>query len=168
MFFAHIPAGYLVSRIVTRRQQPAHIKWIVLVGLIGGGFPDIDLLYLSLVDSTPQHHHTYWTHMPYAWLGCMALAWVISKYTRVSIRLGLAAFMFGWLSHLLLDSIAGDIWWLYPLFDQPYSLVSIKAQYQPWWLNYMLHWTMALELANIALAVGLEIKSPRLCLRYAL
>lgn len=168
MFFAHIPAGYLAGRAVLRNNQPGQLKWILVAGMIGGGLPDIDLLYLYLLDATPQHHHTYWTHLPIAWLGCAVLAWRASRSSSARIRLGLAAFFAAWLSHLVLDSIAGDIWWLYPLVDQPYSLVKIEARYQPWWMNYLLHWTMALELLIITLAVVLEVKSPRLGLHYAL
>ncbi|MHB1085725.1 MAG: peptidoglycan DD-metalloendopeptidase family protein [Thiobacillus sp.] len=173
MFFAHIPAGYLAGRAVLRGNQPGsnqpdYLKWILVAGMTGGGFPDIDLLYSSWFDATPQHHHTYWTHLPIAWLGCVMLAWGVSRNRSVSIRLGLATFFAAWLSHLMLDSIAGDIWWLYPYIDQPFSLVSIQARHQPWWMNYLLHWTMALELLIITFAVGLEVKSPRLGLRYAL
>ena len=168
MFFAHIPAGYLVSRAVVRGQPLADMKWILLAGLIGGGFPDIDLLYLHWLDATPQHHHTYWTHLPIAWQGCAILAWMAFKRTRPLIRLGAAAFFLAWLSHLLLDSIAGDIWWLYPVIDQPYSLVIIEVRHQPWWMNYLLHWTMALEATLIAAAIGLEAYAPRLLPRYRL
>lgn len=168
MFFAHIPAGYLAGRAVLRSNQPGQLKWILIAGIIGGGFPDIDLLYSSWFDATPQHHHTYWTHLPIAWLGCAVLAWGASRSSSASIRLGLAAFFAAWLSHLVLDSIAGDIWWIYPYIDHPFSLVIIEARHHPWWINYLLHWTMALELLIITLAVGLEIASPRLGLRYAL
>lgn len=160
MFFAHIPAGYLVSRALVR-GNPNPLKLVLFAGMAGGVLPDIDLLYLHLIDATPQHHHTYWTHLPIAWLGCATLAWIAARERSAAFRLGLAAFLLGWLSHLLLDTLTGDMWWLYPLVDQPYSLVKIVARYQPWWMNYLLHWTMTLELLIITLAVGLEIKSPR-------
>ena len=160
MFFAHIPAGYLVSRALVR-GNPFPLKFVLFAGMAGGMLPDIDLLYLYLLDSTPQHHHTYWTHLPIDWLGCTVLAWVAARKCSAAFRLGLAAFLLGWLSHLLLDTLTGDIWWLYPLVDQPYSLVKIEARYQPWWMNYLLHWSMAVEAAIIALAVWLEGTKPR-------
>ena len=167
MFFAHIPAGYLVSRALVR-GNPFPLKFVLFAGMAGGMLPDIDLLYLYLLDSTPQHHHTYWTHLPIAWLGCTALAWVAARKCSAACRLGLAAFLLGWLSHLLLDTLTGDIWWLYPLVDQPYSLVKIEALYQPWWMNYLLHWSMAVEAAIIALAVWLEGTKPRVLHRIKL
>lgn len=162
MFFAHLPAGYLVSRALLRAGRHASVKWTLAAGMIGGVFPDGDLLYLNLLDTTPQHHHTYWTHLPIAWLGCTALAWGAARERSAEFRLALAAFLLAWLSHLLLDTITGDIWWLYPLIDQPYSLVKIDARYQPWWMNYLLHWSMALEVGIIGMAIWLEKKKPLL------
>jgi len=49
--------------------------------------------------------------------------------------------------HMLLDSIVGDIWWFAPFVDQAYALFNVPARYQPWWLNFLLHWSFALELA---------------------
>lgn len=162
MFFAHIPAGYLIGRVAVRGQPSVDAKWILLAGLVGGGFPDVDLLYLQWLDTTPQHHHTYWTHLPMAWLGCAVFAWMAFRKARPSIRLLTATFFLAWLSHLLLDSIAGDIWWLYPFIGQPYSLVLIEARHSPWWMNYPLHWTMALEACLVTAAIGLEVRAPRL------
>ena len=156
MFFAHLPAGYLVSRCLNRGGPKTHLKWTLVAGMLGGIFPDVDLLYLYLLDATPQHHHTYWTHLPIAWLGLGLLTWLAARHRDVAFRQALAAFLLGWLSHLLLDSLTGDIWWLYPLIDQPYSLAHVDALYQPWWMNFMLHWSMALELAIIAFAIWLE------------
>ena len=160
MFVAHLPAGYLVSRCLIRSGQKTHLKWTLAAGMLGAIFPDIDLLYLYLLDATPQPHHTYWTHLPIACLGIGLLTWIAARHRSAAFRQTLAAFLLGWLSHLLLDSITGDIWWLYPLIDQPYSLAHVHALHQPWWMNFMLHWSMALEVAIIAFAIWVEQKSP--------
>lgn len=160
MFFAHLPAGYLVGRALLHRCPVAHPKWVLAAGMAGGVWPDIDLLYLYLLDPTPQHHHTYWTHLPIAWLGIASMAWIASRERSPAFRLPLAACLLGWASHLLLDSVTGDIWWLYPLIDQPYSLAHVEAIYQPWWMNFLLHWSMAIELAIIAFALGVEAIIP--------
>ncbi|HMA12457.1 MAG TPA: metal-dependent hydrolase [Steroidobacteraceae bacterium] len=164
MFLAHLPAGYLVSRALVRGGEQPGVKWALAAGMAGGVFPDLDLLYLHLVDATPQHHHTYWTHLPVAWLGLSTLAWIAARKRSAAFRLALAAFLLAWLSHLLLDTVTGDIWWLYPLVDTPYSLVTVEARYQPWWMNFLLHWSMALEFAIIGLAVWLARE--RLPLRF--
>jgi len=167
MFFAHIPAGYLVSRALVR-GNPFPFGFVLFAGMAGGVMPDVDLLYLYLLDATPQHHHTYWTHLPIAWLGCTALVWVAARKCNAACRLGWTAFLLGWLSHLLLDTLTGDIWWLYPLVDQPYSLVKIEARYSPWWMNYLLHWSMVVEAIIIGWAVWLESARPRVPRRFKL
>lgn len=168
MFFAHLPAGYMVSRALLQCCPVANPKWVLAAGMLGGVWPDIDLLYLYLLDTTPQHHHTYWTHLPVAWLGMALLAWIASRERGPAFRLPLAAFLLGWASHLLLDSVTGDIWWLYPLIDLPYSLAHVEAIYQPWWMNFLLHWSMAIELAIITIALWVEAKSPLLFKRLPL
>lgn len=160
MFFAHLPAGYLVSRWVKPREQKTHLIAALAAGMIGAVFPDIDLLYLHLLDATPQHHHTYWTHLPLAWLCGGAFIWIAARHRSRAFRQTLMAFLLGWLSHLLLDSITGDIWWLYPIIDKPYSLTHIDTLYQPWWMNFVLHWSMAMEVAIIAFAMWVEHRSP--------
>lgn len=155
MFFAHLPAGYLVSRALVRCGRQAGIKWTLAAGMLGGVFADIDLLYLYLFDATPQHHHTYWTHLPIAWLGCSLLAGFALRKHGGALRLPVAAFLLAWLSHLLLDTVTGDVWWLYPLIDSPFSLVQVEARHPYWWMNFLLHWSMLLEFAIISLAVWL-------------
>jgi hypothetical protein len=48
--------------------------------------------------------------------------------------------------HLVLDSFVGDIWWFAPFIDRPYAMFTVPAIYTPWWLNFFLHWTFAVEL----------------------
>lgn len=170
MFFAHLPAGYLIGRalIQTSKQMPSARTGILAAAMIGGVFPDLDLLYLYLWDPTPQHHHTYWTHLPIAWLGMAVFAAIASRHRTQRFRLSLAAFMLGWLSHLLLDTLAGHIWWLYPLLDQSFSIAEVENRHQPWWMNFILHWTMLLEIFIMTAACVVEMKSPRIFTRIRL
>ena len=48
--------------------------------------------------------------------------------------------------HLLLDTLAGDIKWLWPLSDRFYSLIPIPARHGHWVLNFVLHPVFLLEL----------------------
>jgi peptidoglycan LD-endopeptidase LytH len=168
MFFAHLPAGYLVGRVAAAHAPEIRGAGILTAAMAGGIFPDLDLLYLYLLDTTPQHHHTYWTHLPIAWFGVGLFAAVAVRYRSRAFRLGMLAFMLAWGSHLLMDTVTGDVWWLYPWIDQPFSLVKIEAQYQPWWMNFLLHWTILIELTILSAAAWLEIKSPRLFTRIRL
>lgn len=150
MFFAHLPAGYLAGRALLRGGSHNGAKWTLAAAMVGGVFPDLDLVYLHLLDATPQHHHTYWTHLPIAWVGCALAAWLTARTRGPALRRALAAFLLGWFTHLLLDTVSGDVWWLYPLVDRPYSLVVVAPRYTPWWMNFLLHWSIALELAIVA------------------
>jgi inner membrane protein len=161
MFIAHLPAGYLLGR-AYGRHSGAVLPGIVLAGMAGGLFPDLDLVYGALVDAGSVHHHRYWTHLPLFWLAVSAAA---PALFRGHAGHAVAAFLLGIWSHLLLDGIAGDIWWLWPWRDTPFSLVTIPATHPRWWLNYLLHGTFALELAIVAAAVWREGRAPVFCRR---
>ena len=153
MFFAHLPAGYLAGRALLRGGTHPGAKWTLAAAMVGGVFPDLDLVYLHLLDATPQHHHTYWPHLPIAWAAFALLAWTVSRARGVVLPRALVAFFFGWFTHLALDTVSGNIWWLYPAIDRPYSLVVVEARHAPWWMNFLLHWSIAVELAIVAAAL---------------
>jgi membrane-bound metal-dependent hydrolase YbcI (DUF457 family) len=149
VFIAHLPAGYLTARLVARRLGVPVSPSLVLAGLAGGIFPDIDLFYATLIDHWSVHHHRYWTHLPLFWLTVSAAALLLFRLTGETRQCTVIFLLAVW-SHLLLDSVAGDIWWLWPWLDVPFSLVTIPAIHSPWYLNYLLHWTFALELIFVA------------------
>jgi inner membrane protein len=158
MFLAHLPAGYLcglgLGKCFAAAALPA--RPIMLAALAGALAPDLDLLYFFLVDHGRSHHHLYWPHYPLLWLalGASTLAW----YGTAKHKLAPAsAFVFSVaaLIHAALDTVVGDIHWLAPFVYQPYSLFTVPARYQPWWLNFLLHWSMAFELMVVALAASL-------------
>lgn len=165
MFLAHLPAGYLIGRILLREKRGGGILTAAMTGAV---FPDLDLLYLYLLDATPQHHHTYWTHLPVAWLGIGLITAIASRHRNRSFRLALLAFMLGWFSHLLLDSFVGHIWWLYPLSGKSFSLTEVESRFQHWWMNFILHWTMLLEVLIISIAAWVEIRHPLIFTRLRL
>jgi hypothetical protein len=153
MFIAHLPAGYLTARAVMQRAGPR--SGLLLAGMAGGVFPDVDLLYGALVDAGQIHHHRYWTHLPVFWL----VVWVglegVARFTGrrfCHLHLPVRSFLLAVAGHLLLDTVAGDIWWFGPWLDQPFSLVTVPARYPSWWLSYLFHWTFALEMSIVALA----------------
>lgn len=156
MFIAHLPAGYLAARLLARSTGMQATPTLVLAGMAGGVFPDMDLLYGAWVDGGRVHHHLYWPHLPLVWVGAGLVFLPARRRLGDTRRRLFGAFMLGGWSHLLLDSVAGDIWWLGPWLDSPFSLINIPASHSPWWLNYLLHWSFGLELAFVALALGWE------------
>lgn len=159
MFIAHLPAGYMCARLLNPRADRGVMPALVLAGMAGGIFPDIDLIYGALVDGGRVHHHLYWPHLPLVWAGVSLLFLLVLLVRRRpgGVRRGLCgAFIAGAWSHVLLDTVAGDIWWLWPWLDTPYSLVHIPAIHTTWWLNYLLHWSFVAELAIVILALVWE------------
>lgn len=149
MFIAHAPAGYILAvSLLKRLRQPGITASLVIVaGVSGGFFPDLDLLYFYLVDNRQTHHHKYFMHWPSVWLGLLALAilyWQLSH--RSATGLAWVIFATAGVLHLVLDSLVGDIWWFAPFIDKAYAAFTVPALHQPWWLNFVLHWSFATEL----------------------
>ena len=144
MIIAHIPSGYILATIVLKRLQKAHVSSSLLIGMtvLGAVIPDVDLLYFYLIDGRQTHHHKYFTHWPIIWvsLAMLSSGWAYkarqSKAAFISMLVCLAAIL-----HLMLDTVVGDIWWLAPFVDKPYAMFSVSARYEPWWLNFILHWS---------------------------
>ena len=146
MFIAHLPSGVLLARAaVMRLQEVASQRALIAAALSGSLFPDTDLFWNFLVDDGQVHHHRYWTHTPAVWLvigalGCLLLA------RRRRLRALLAVFVAGVFAHLCLDSVVGDVRWLWPLSDELFSLFTVPARYSHYIISFVLHWTFAIEL----------------------
>jgi membrane-bound metal-dependent hydrolase YbcI (DUF457 family) len=153
VFIAHLPAGYLVTRAIARRRPTAAE---LALGLFGSIAPDLDLLYFYTIDRQQQLHHSYWTHTPFYWLLIALALGSLALYRPVRRRATdvLKYLLPGVLLHLILDSVAAEIRWLYPLCLSGYGLVEVPARYSNWILNFVLHWSFALELMLVAAAAG--------------
>ena len=159
MIIGHLPAGYIASTFLSSKLTVIGVarKWLMWAGMFGAIAPDLDMLYFHLVDQRQHHHHTYWTHYPVVWGAALiaSMAWLgwakRSHPAAIAVMFSLNGFI-----HLLLDTIVGDIWWLAPFVDQRFSLFTVPALYQPWWLNFVLHWSFALELGLLAWAIYLR------------
>ncbi|MET0081326.1 MAG: metal-dependent hydrolase [Candidatus Thiodiazotropha lotti] len=154
MFIAHLPAGYLVTKFVCRNlRMSAEVKNKVMAsGLLGAIAPDLDLFYWSLVDRYRDHHHSYWSHYPVAWLLLLLTSHILFRVHGKGYRsYGLLLFSLNGFFHLILDSMAGEIRWLMPFENSGYSLAMILPDYSPWFLNFILHWTFLVEISIVAL-----------------
>jgi inner membrane protein len=72
---------------------------------------------------------------------------------RRAAWLALAILGLNVLLHLVLDTVAGGIRWLWPFSDVELALTTVRARYHPWVLNFVLHWTFALEVALVVAAL---------------
>ena len=160
MIIGHLPAGYLLAKSLMQRMVgSARAKAFICAALLGSVFPDIDLLYFYWIDHRRHHHHTYWTHFPIVWVG-LALACVLWMRLRKDSLLPALALIFALngCAHMVLDSIVGHIWWLAPFVDQSFSLFTVTRSHEPWWVNFLLHWSFLLETALLTAAVIVYVR----------
>ncbi|HUE94117.1 metal-dependent hydrolase [Pseudomonas sp.] len=158
MFIGHLPAGYITAKLLLKKFANTGIttRFFILAAVLGAIAPDFDMFYFYLLDNRQNHHHTYWPHYPALWLTMLAASSVWFKlaskksYAALALIFSISGFI-----HMLLDSIVGDIWWFAPLIDQPYALFTVEAVYKPWWLNFILHWSFALEILMFTWAIYL-------------
>jgi len=152
MIIGHLPAGYVVSKLLFpyfESRGPA-LKAFLWAGVFGAIAPDLDMVYFHLVDHRQHHHHTYFTHFPIVWASLLLLSVIWFSAARIKMRAALATiFSINGFIHMLLDSIVGDIWWFAPFVDKPFAFFTVPALYKPWWLNFVLHWSFAVELAIV-------------------
>ncbi|WP_018609325.1 metal-dependent hydrolase [Uliginosibacterium gangwonense] len=162
MFIAHLPAGYIASHMLRDRLRvtPKDYSAYVWAALLGSVAPDFDLFYFYLFDHRWHNHHTYFTHFPVVWLSLLLGAGFALWYAKRKFT-PLLAFMFSLngLIHMVLDSVFGHIWWLAPWSDYSFNMFSVRKFYDHWWLNYLFHWGLAVELLIVLWAFHLWRKS---------
>lgn len=149
MFIGHLPAGYVTAKLLFKQFAGTGVaaKLFVLAGVLGAIAPDFDMFYFYWVDNRQNHHHTYWPHYPALWLTVLVASSIWFNFARKKSGAALALiFSINGFVHMLLDSIVGDIWWFAPVVNQPFVLFTVEAVYKPWWLNFILHWSFALEI----------------------
>ncbi|MDR0996190.1 MAG: metal-dependent hydrolase [Zoogloeaceae bacterium] len=161
MLTAHLPSGWLLSCLAIDRLKipPQEARAFFIAGILGAIAPDFDMLWFYLVNAGQVHHHRYFTHWPILWLTLFAASCLLCHGQRHRRAGQLAAlFCAGCLLHLVLDSLVGDIWWLAPVVDKPFALATVPRHFEPWWLNFILHWSFAAELAIWAAAIWLFLR----------
>jgi inner membrane protein len=140
MLTAHLPAGFVMARLWNR---PAPLAMVA--ALVGSVLPDLDMLWFHLVDHGAVHHHRYWPHVPLFWAVVAVVALPI--LWRTVYRVAGLMFFAALGVHMVLDTIAGGIMWLYPLDDRLLVLTEVPAAYSHWVISFVLHWTFLLEVA---------------------
>jgi LexA-binding, inner membrane-associated putative hydrolase len=162
MLVAHIPAGYLIAKLI---QKTGHFvaKGTFVATLIGAVIPDIDMIWFWIVDNRQHHHHGYFSHWPSFWLIVflvgLAISFLISKQTWI---VAIIMFFVGTMSHMVLDSVAAPIMWLAPLSYQWFELSHVPASAHGATYALLTHWTFGLELAICLCAVAVFYREGRL------
>lgn len=128
---------------------------LLALGMAASVLPDLDLLWFYLVSDRSEVHHAYPPHLPLFWVAVLAAAALVLRLRGAGRTAWLALIVFGAnvLLHQVLDTTAGGIRWLWPFSGAELVLTHVTARHHPWYLNFVLHWTFALELAIVAAAL---------------
>jgi inner membrane protein len=170
MLIAHAPAGYLLARLFSRtmskeiEHSDGKDRWrhtFIAAGILGGIFPDLDLIYQFFFDPFVDSHHSYVTHLPVFWLAAWCVLFCIGTGLRNRSFIALSTiFCLSAGLHLALDTLTGVIYWFYPISGKGLNLFKV-ADVHVWWVhNYMYHWTFLFEIGivTVAMTVFLRVK----------
>lgn len=180
MIIAHLPAGYLLTKIMSSKFDPARRTSLWVCGLIASMLPDLDIIWFHL-EGGVRNHRYYLTHWPLFWLALFAVTAVImflsGKYLRQRRGIRPAAapdqatglwtsylayplvMLANLMLHLLLDCLAAPLFYAAPFSWDRIHLIRVPAVYDWWVWNFLRHWTFQLELmvwATAALVFGLS------------
>ena len=126
--------------------------------MIGGVFPDIDMIWFHTIGERATHHHNYITHRPVLYLGVLCAAFLWSAATRRSGAVG-TAFALGALLHLVLDSVAGKIAWEWPFSNWAQPVTVVRPTHDHWALSFMAHWYFWVEIGVLLAAIVIFLNS---------
>lgn len=162
MFIAHLPAGYILAKFLDKKlkQTKTSKKAFFAIIMIGAVFPDIDLFYFYLFDNRSVHHHKYFLHWFSFWIPIFVISYLYFKFSKYTSRLALAIVLLSSaaLLHISLDTFVGDVWLFAPFIDKPYVFFEVTSRYQPWWLNFIFHWSFFVEIIICFIAFILYLK----------
>ena len=157
MFIAHVPSGYILAKFLEKKLKATGLskKTFFALLMVGAVFPDLDSFYFYFIDGRSVHHHKYFVHWFSVWLPILFAAVLYLKITKFSSKMAwmISLFSVGAVLHICLDTFVGDVWLFAPFIDQPYVFFEVMPRYQPWWLNFILHWSFLLELFIVFFSV---------------
>lgn len=154
MFIAHIPVGLAAARFASRNPLTRPILYVAIIGAI---FPDLDLIRFYVFDNHQRHHHDYWTHIPGVWIGIMLGFYGVMKLCKTPFGVCHIVFFTGIFSHLILDTVSGQIEWLWPVSSRGFQLVTVPATHIRWYLSFLMHWTFFVEIALSLIAIKIAL-----------
>ena len=142
MLTAHLPAGYL-----TGRSLGAAGGAVMGAALAGSILPDFDMIWFHFVDHKAFQHHRYWVHAPGFWAITAAILLPLIRWRQPRLWAPAIAFFAAIFVHLILDSLAGSIMWLWPFDSTLYALVEVPPTHSHWVLSFLFQWTFLAEIA---------------------
>ena len=160
MLIAHIPAGYITSKVASKTVKKEHTPSLVISSFIFSVWHDLDLIYFYFFDSTKTFHHLYFPHLPIVMITAFIVTlplYCLKKFEK--FRIYHILFFVNWLIHLILDTFTGGIAWLYPFNNEIFLFIDIPANFNHWIISFILHWSFVIELVFVAVALILFLKT---------
>lgn len=154
MLTAHLPAGYLTACAFGNKN-----KTLLGAALVGSILPDFDMIWFHFIDHGAIHHHRYWVHAPFFWLVIAAISLPTLRFAWPRQIFPALVFFTAIFVHLVLDSLAGSIMWLWPYDKTLYALIEVPPTRSHWILSFLTHWTMLAELAIWLAAISLFLRA---------
>ena len=155
MILAHLPSGYLLARASGHRRGV-----MLMAALLGAVIPDFDMIWFHLVDQS-RHHHRFWPHIPAVWAVISLITLPLMHRLRTAWFAPMAIALAGVGLHLLLDTWAGGVLWLWPLSDHLFELITVPASQSHWLLSFALHWSFGAEDVLVLAAIVIYIAPER-------
>ena len=157
MIIGHFPAGYILSKKLQHHYQFQKYLW---VGLAASILPDFDAINFYL-DNFEQNHHDYWTHIPFFWF-LMALFTFVPVYLKKNKDLTVIYILFftNIFLHLFIDTITGEVKWLYPISDKYIAFFDWTLIYSFWGM-ILIYWSFLLEILVYLWALLIFLRSRR-------
>ena len=159
MIIAHLPAGYLLTKILSPTFPAARARSLWAWALAASLLPDIDIIWFHLAGGL-RNHRFYPTHWPLTWLGLgLAAILLLLLFRKRELLIYPLVGLAGVMLHLLLDTLAGPVLYLAPFTWEKIQLIRVPAVYDWWVWNFIRHWTFQLELMIWATAILVFILS---------
>lgn len=161
MYFAHLPASYLLSRALLTlpgcaRQSQTQRRRLLAIGTLAGSLPDFDVPFSYFATDHGINHRALPSHWPLSWLLIFSLlALAAHIHGRREWQWHNFFLLAGVQLHFVLDTIAGPIRWLSPFQHTRFSLYQApKPGYGSIW-SHAIHFSAGMEIALIVAAIGL-------------
>lgn len=132
---------------------------------VGSLLPDLDLLWWRFVGNGNTPHHEYWTHIPSFWVLFGFAAAILSLFAFRDFLPILGVFLLGVFIHLVVDTPAGGICWLYPFHERSFYLFPVTNTHGNFVVSGILHPSFLLEVPFVVWAGILVVKRVRDLLR---
>ena len=156
MFIAHLPAGYICTK---KLQKVSKTKKYLWIGLFASILPDLDIFYFYFIDLRKHLHHSYWIHRPFYWLLIACIVFItLFLLKRKGLCKASIIFFANIFLHLFLDTVVGQVEWLYPFSDKSHYLFYVPSVYNFWVYNFIFHWTFLFEIGIIMGSIYLLLK----------